>query len=181
MDYTDFHTWFCAGHYIPHEHDTIWQMNTSSALWWSNKWPHKALTGNFSRRCISWIIKVWKSSWWKKQDALQILLPGLWNDFHRHQQDHIAMEGASNNTTLTDTFCFYIAAYKINFCTSSYRDIPQVRSNGFEARQNPNHMHQIWRIKTEKAKSQLKSLIPSKNFFLHSLSHTQVHQVSYIN
>lgn len=52
------------------------------------------------------------------------------------------MERASNNTMLTDTFYFYFAAYKINFCTSSYRDIPQVGSNGLEARQNPNHMNQ---------------------------------------
>lgn len=51
------------------------------------------------------------------------------------------MEGASNNTALTDTFYFYFAAYKINFCTSSCRDVPQVRSNGLEARQNPNHMN----------------------------------------
>lgn len=66
-------------------HDSIWQMNTSSAPWWSSKWPYKALTDTFSRRSISWIITVWKSSPWKKQDALPILLPGLWNGFYRHQ------------------------------------------------------------------------------------------------
>lgn len=61
--------------------------------------------------------------------------------FSQTHQDHTVMEGSSNNTKLTDTFYFYLPVYKIYFRTSRYRNKPQVRSNGLEARQNPYHIN----------------------------------------
>lgn len=91
------------------------------------------------------------------------------------------MEGASNNTALTDTFHFYFAAHKINFCASSYRNVPQVRSNGLEKAKFQPYEPKL-KDKNREGKVSAKTSQTQQEFFLHSLySVVTNYTVSYNN